>query len=98
MVDTPFVLHFVEFRKSDYEQGAPVYTIMRGADAETGAPIVVTCGGQNVNAQCAKLAQLGAVAHESNPEIPDDPLTVKLQKAPKPTTAGFYPLWLVRAA
>lgn len=86
VLNQPFHLNGVEFRKSEFEQGSPVYAIIMATMVDTGEDIVLTCGGQNVTAQLAVAQKYGG-----------PPWPIKLTRNERPTAAGFHPLWLQKA-
>lgn len=81
----PFVLRDFRFMKSAHAEGSPVYALIEAAMIEDGEVVPITCGGRNVCAQIARLADLKAL-----------PVEVKLVRTEKPTANGFYPLWLTK--
>lgn len=87
VLNVPFWLRGAEFRKSDYEDGSPMYAVIEATIAETGESAVITCGGQNVIAQL-----IAAVRHGG-----EVPFPIRLTRTVKPTSNGYYPLWLEAA-
>lgn len=83
ILNVGFMLKGVEFRKSDYLEGSPVYAIMTAEVDGMPGEQVITCGGSNVCAQLAAADKFG---------LPPFPLM--LTRPDRPTSNGFYPLWL----
>lgn len=83
IIGVPLNVTGIRWLESDFESGPGMYAIMDCVRADTDAHLVVSCGGQNVLAQLWKLNDLGAF-----------PARVVIQQAPRPTKAGFLPLWL----
>lgn len=83
VLNRPFLLHGCKWIKSAYEQGAPVFAVIDATFEDTGERTVITCGGRNVLAQIVQLDKLEAL-----------PRKVKLVRTERPTSNGFYPLWL----
>lgn len=83
VLERPFWLRGVEFRKSDFEEGTPVYAIITAQFTDDESEGVITCGGMNVCTQLAKAEQFGGV-----------PFPIMLVRTAKPTSNGYYPLWL----
>jgi hypothetical protein len=79
----PVEIHSFRWRKSDYEQGAPIYLIVFATDLRDGEPVTLTTGSKNVIAQLINLAQRDRF-----------PVVRMLTRADKPTANGYYPLWL----
>lgn len=79
----PFLLREVQFYPSDFEDGPGCYAILHVDFVDDGTKSVVTCGGTNVVGQLLVFAKYG---------LPD--IAIKLKKNDKPTSNGFYPLWL----
>lgn len=86
VIGRPLNIVSVEFRKSDYEEGSPVYALIRAADENGEELPPITCGGTNVVTQLA-------VAQQKGFKLP----LVKIIRTEKPTARGFYPLWLTAA-
>lgn len=86
LLDTPVTVHAVHFNQSDFEDGIGFYAVVDVTDTESGDTFAVTCGGRNVMAQLYQLARLNAL-----------PCDVRFTQARKPTRAGYWPLWLVKA-
>lgn len=85
-LDTPFHLTGVHFNRSGFDSAGPAfYAILEGADLD-GVPVTVSCGAKNVIAQAWKLQDMGAL-----------PVAVQLRQSSKPTSAGFYVMWLEAA-
>jgi hypothetical protein len=80
-----FTLLDVTWQLSAYDEGPPVYAVLSGRWAANNEPLTMTCGGVNVIAAALKLW-----AHDLLPQV------VQITQATRPTTAGFYPLWLER--
>lgn len=76
----------VRFQRSAFDGGAGAYAVAKACDPETGEVMLLTCGSRTVMAQLLKLAAEGAL-----------PAVVRLVRASKPTSSGYYPLRLVRA-
>lgn len=83
VLDQPMVVHDVRWMKSAFEEGAGAFGVVTITRGEDGQAETLTCGGRNVLAQLARLAELKAL-----------PVKCKLTRADKPTSAGYYPLWL----
>lgn len=79
-----FVIQSLEWLKSAYEEGSPVFALIRLFLTRDGSERLITCGGRNVVAQLARLAQLDAI----------DGRPLKLLRNERPTSNGYYPLWL----
>lgn len=86
VIGTPLFLRSVRFALSSYEVGPPVYALLDVAD-DAGEKLTVSCGSRNVMAQVHQLDKLGKL-----------PLAypVQIVRADRPTSAGFYPMWLRR--
>jgi hypothetical protein len=85
-LDVPFTLTGVRFNKSSFDGAGPqFYALLEGASSD-GEKLAITCGAKNVIAQAWKLHDLGAL-----------PIEVVLKQSPRPTSAGFYVLWLEAA-
>jgi hypothetical protein len=91
ILDKPFMLLGVEFRKSDVNEAQPIFALLtarifgnvyKGPDDSE----LISCGGVNVMAAALRLQELDAL-----------PIAVRITQAAKPTKAGFYPLWLEKA-
>lgn len=81
----PVEIRGFRWRKSDFEDGSPLYVLVQGVDLTTGEfHPAITCGSKNVLAILSNLARRG--------QLPG--AVWKLVKAEKPTEGGFYPLWL----
>lgn len=82
----PVQIQGFRWRKSDYEQGPPVYCVVFGNRMDDGSAVVLTTGSGNVMAQLCTLAKRsklpGAIRY--------------LKRADRPTQGGFYPLMLFR--
>lgn len=83
LIGVPLNVSGIRWLESDFETGPGMYAIMDCVRVDTDSHLVVSCGGQNVLAQLWKLNDLGAF-----------PARVVIQQAPRPTKAGFLPLWL----
>jgi hypothetical protein len=79
----PMVVHDVRWMKSAFDEGAGAFGVITITRGDDGQAETLTCGSRNVMAQIARLAQLKALPKEC-----------KLVRSEKPTSAGFYPLWL----
>lgn len=85
-LDRGFVLKSVRFNKSTFDSAGPnFYAVLEGYD-EDSEPVAITCGSRNVIAQAWKLMDMGAL-----------PLAVEIKRSAKPTSAGFYVMWLDKA-
>lgn len=80
----PMQLSGFHWRPSSFDEGAPVYFVVRATRLDTGDKIVLTTGSQNVLAQLANMAKRGTLAGAIR----------ELHRAETPTANGFYPLWL----
>lgn len=103
VMDKPIIVTAVKFQKSAFEQGSPIFGVIRYKELNTetgetpdGDPDVFTCGGSNVMAQLARLQQLVGVS-DPNEGTFKQPIPCKLIRAERPTGRGFYPLWLTLA-
>ncbi len=83
LIGKAFTLLDVEYRKSDFTEGAGAYAILTLSMWGTTAPIMATCGARNVLAAAFRGKQLG--------RLPRGPLTIVEGKM---TRKGFVPLWL----
>lgn len=81
----PFMLKEVSFYKSDFEEGPGVYAIIYVDFVDDGTSRVLTCGGGNVVAQLIAVSEFGM-----------PPWPICLKKNTRPTSRGFFPLWLHR--
>lgn len=54
-VDKPFLLHAIEVREGEFEEGSPFYAIMNVTLAGDDTPRVISCGGWRVLAQLMAL-------------------------------------------
>lgn len=86
MLGVPFRVRALRFMKSSFEEGSPVFAVVDIIRKDTGESTVMTCGGTNVTAQLARLQQLDALDRD-----------LQIVQTEKPTTAGYYPLWLQSA-
>lgn len=85
-LNTAFKLTGVRFNKSTVDKdGAGFYALLESVNRD-GEPFVITCGAKNVIAQAWKLSDMGAL-----------PIDVELKQSQKPTSAGFYVMWLEKA-
>lgn len=87
VLDVPFELRGVRFLRSSFEGSGPgIFAVMDAVLVTSGEVVAITCGGLNVMAQAAKLAQLGSL-----------PADVKIVESDRPTAAGYRPMWLEAA-
>jgi hypothetical protein len=82
VVGQPLQFRRVEWRASDFEEGEglPFFAVCEVADAE-GTIQPMTVGAKSIMVKLAKAAAEGWL-----------PLWLKITKAEKPTTGGYYPL------
>lgn len=83
----PVEIHNFRWRKSDYTEGAPIYLIVSATDMRDGEGLILTTGSKNVIAALINLAMRDRF-----------PVVRILTRADKPTTKGYYPLWLSSTA
>ena len=80
----PMEIHAFSWRPSSFNEGAPVFFVVRATRLDDGSKVVLTTGSKNVLAQLANMAKretlVGAIR--------------ELVRAETPTAQGFYPLWL----
>ena len=76
----------VRWGESSYEGGVPFYAIMDCVDLSTGEKIVASCGGQQVLAQLFMMQKNGWL-----------PADVQVETTMKPTSGGYFPIWLAPA-
>lgn len=87
LLDIPIDIQGFRWRKSDFEEGAPVYVLVAGVRCDTGEYLpAITTGSYNVMAQLSNLAQRG--------QLPG--AVWQLTESTKQTAAGFKPLWLTK--
>jgi hypothetical protein len=87
LMDVPIEIQGFRWRKSDYEEGAPVYVLVAGARLDTGEYLpAITTGSYNVLAQLSNLARRG--------QLPG--AVWQLTESEKQTARGFKPLWLTK--
>lgn len=85
----PVELADFSWRVSEYEEGAPVYFIVRGTRLDDGSAVVLTTGSMNILAQLvawARLAAEGKGAFRGK--------KVVATEAEKATKGGYWPMWL----
>lgn len=70
-------------KPSDIEGGLPFYVVVEAVHADTGEMLKWQTSSDTIVAQLMRLAMLGNI-----------PALVTVEKAPKPTKAGFYPMSL----
>lgn len=76
------------WRPSSYTEGAPVFLVVPANKIGPEGvlePVVLTTGSRNVIAQLMNMAARGTLEGR----------VVSLERAPKASSKGFYPLWLV---
>lgn len=73
----------VKWQRSDHQQASSCYAVLTATSLNDARPMTITCGGRNVMMQLLKLRMLGAF-----------PQRAMIQKSRKPTSNGYYPLWL----
>lgn len=61
MIGVPLRVLGFKLQESEFEEGAPAYSVMRATVLETGEPIVVTCGWQALSVQLQAAAQADEV-------------------------------------
>ena len=83
----PVEINGFRWRKSDFEEGSPVYVIVNGMRLDTGEVLALTTGSGNILAQLSNLARRDQF-----------PTTWRLIEADKATKAGFKPLWLEKVS
>lgn len=83
LVDQPLIVNGVRFNRSDFDGVLAGYALMECADPDGGPDFLVSCGAVSVMAQLYRLGQLGAF-----------PMPLFIQRAAKPTKAGYWPLRL----
>lgn len=75
------------WRPSSFTEGAPVFLVVPaekiGPEGEL-TPVVLTTGSRNIIAQLMNMAARGTYSGR----------VVSLERAPKASSRGFYPLWL----
>lgn len=86
LLDQPVEIHGVKWRRSSFDEGAPVFAIVDATTGEDGARVTLTTSGRSVMAALLRLDQLGAW-----------PQRVKLTESRKPTEKGYKALQLARA-
>lgn len=87
LLDVPLDLQGFRWRKSDYEEGAPVYVLVSAFRLDTGEYLpAITTGSYNVLAQLSNLARRG--------QLPG--AVWQLTESEKQTARGFKPLWLTK--
>lgn len=77
------VISDVRWGTSTYEDGLPFYAIIDAADAVTGEKLVVTTGAMQPMAQLYMMKKHNWL-----------PAAVKVDTTAKPTSGGYYPVWL----
>lgn len=83
-LDTPYELHDFKWRKSEFDEGGPIYLIVQARNLDTGEPTILTTGSKNIVAQLANMARRGTLRGG----------VWKAVQAEKATQRGFFPLWL----
>lgn len=87
LLDVPVEIQGFRWRKSDYDEGAPVYVLVSLTRLDTGEYLpAVTTGSYNVLAQLSNLARRN--------QLPG--AVWQLTQSTKATGRGFYPLWLTK--
>lgn len=84
LIGVPVEITSFNWRKSQYDQGAKVFFVVRATRLDDGERLVLTTSGKNVIMALANIARRDAF-----------PFRGQLLKAEKPTAAGYHPLWLV---
>jgi hypothetical protein len=82
---TPMEIRGFRWRPSSFEEGAPVFFVVRATRLDTGSPVTLTTGSLNVLAQLSNMARRGTLVGA---------IRVLVEKDEK-TKGGFKPLWLV---
>lgn len=80
----PIELIDFKWRRSEFEEGGPVYFIVRGRRLDDGEQVVLTTGSTNITAQLANMARRGTLVGG----------VWTCVQADKATARGFFPLWL----
>jgi len=105
-LDRPFKLTGCEYRRSDFEEGAPFYAVMQVTFPDDGERMVLTTGNQAVMAQLISLQTKHDAAFKAYQEweakgakgkapAPVFPVDAKLAEIGKPNRFGNRPLRLV---
>lgn len=85
-LNTPFTLTGIKFNDSTYDAiGPDFYAILEGVTPD-GEKLAITCGARSILAAAWKLNDVGAL-----------PIAVEIKQSAKPTSAGFYVMWLEAA-
>ena len=82
----PVEIKGFNWRPSTFEEGGGhrVFFVVRGTRLDTGENVVLTTGAGNVLAQLANMAKRGTLVGAVR----------AIHRAEKPTSNGYYPLWL----
>lgn len=89
LLGCPVELYDFGWRPSRFEEGSPIFLVVRGRRMDDGSFVVLTTSGRNVIATLLNLKRRGAMG---------EGCVWKLREADTPTSAGFRPLWLEKAA
>lgn len=79
----PIMIESIKWQRSDHQQSSSCYVVMTAQSLNDQRPMIITCGGRNVMMQLLKLRMLDAF-----------PVNVRIDKSTKPTSNGYYPLWM----
>ena len=81
----PLEVRGVKWNRSSFQEGPPVFAVVRGVDLETGEAFTGTCGGRSVMAALFAFGRMNAY-----------PIALKIIESPNPTPDGFRPYRIVR--
>lgn len=93
LLDVGVRVDAVNFFPSDFEEGPPVYAVMRGTvltedfDVSRGELVAISIGGVNCVGQLFQAVAEGWIGDGSTRDL-------VIRQAKKATKRGFFPLWL----
>jgi hypothetical protein len=85
VLGVPVEVRGVRWNPSAYNGGPGAYAVIDAVRVDTGEVLAISCGSRNVIVQLYRLVKLGAL-----------PRQVVIVRVSKPTSSGYYPMWLQR--